>query len=110
MQSEKDIRGTPIQVDFNSEDLSDPTLRTEYSERVNQLNDQLLYNNTGEMETVDLSKLFFSKTWSPSKLNLDVKNAFIHGLNLAVCGPLFEDVQKFLRVHAMSKRTSLLKT
>lgn len=110
-RSANENRATPII--HHSPDglsLSDPTLRTEYSERVNQLNDQVLYNDLDSTVKFDLDKIFLNKRWNPAKLNLDSKNAFIHGLNLAVCGPLFEDVQRFLRVHAMSKRTSLLKT
>ena len=52
----------------------------------------MLYNNLNDMPKFDLNNLFMNKEWNPSKLNLDSKNAFIHGLNLAVCGPLFEDV------------------
>ena len=78
-----------------SDTYSDPTFKTDYEEKLNSLDDQFLYNDLEEMHKTSkftLNELFLNKQWNPSKLNLDEKNAFIHGLNLAVCGPLFEDV------------------
>ena len=55
--------------------------------------------------------MFLDKTWNPTGItNINEKNAFIHAINLAICGPLFADVQTFLRVYAMSKRMALIKT
>ena len=46
----------------------------------------------------------------PDGSRINEMNAFIHGVNLVVCGPLFPDVQSFLRIYAMTKRMALLKT
>ena len=54
--------------------------------------------------------MFKNKNWLPTKCNVKNMNVFIHALNLGLTGPLFSDVQTFLRVYAMTKRISLLKT
>lgn len=61
---------------------------------------------------MDLNKVFQDKDWIPTrnKMNLDDKNRFIHGLNLAACGNVFPNVQCFLKVYAMCKRQALIKT
>ena len=54
--------------------------------------------------------MFKDQAWVPIKPEVTDKTSFIHAINLAVGGPLFPDVQTFLRVYAMSKRMALLKT
>lgn len=56
------------------------------------------------------SSQFFKSKWLPKRANCQImdQNAFIHAVNLGVCGPLFSDIQTFLRVYAMTKRISLL--
>ena len=59
-----------------------------------------------------MNALFLDKQWMPLNCNMNVTkmNAFVHAINLATCGPLFPDVQAFLRLYAISKRMTLINT
>lgn len=58
----------------------------------------------------DLSRLFSDPKFLPETRPLDNRTAFIAGLNLACGGPLFQDVESFLRIYSLCKKQSLEKT